>query len=337
MPAVPIDEKDLYERAAAALAKASPGTELGPLARIQGGTSSITYWANRTSSSPAPQTPEKVVLKVAPAGLEPTKNRDVLRQARLQRALQDTGVPCPRVLAEDPGSPPEVPPFYVMTFEDGDCVEPSFLPEGWTLPPEEVRRRELDAARILGLLHTLDPAALGLGDEPDVTPDQELARWTNSLAVCDEDLRPGYEEVRDRLAAAIPPRDRSSLIHGDFRLGNTLSEGTRVVAVIDWEIWARSDPRVDLAWFLMMCNPDPALGRPTSEGMPGNEELLGAYQRARGVEAKEMSWFHALVRYKQAAISALIMRNARRRGERPPFKGTSHMLNSANTLLTSAY
>jgi aminoglycoside phosphotransferase (APT) family kinase protein len=330
MPAVPIDEKDLYERAVSALSAASPGTELGPLVHLQGGSSSITYWAECAS----PAASQKVVLKVAPAGLEPTKNRDVLRQARLQRALQDTGVPCPRVLAEHRGSPPEVPPFYVMTFEDGDCVEPNSLPEAGAMPPDEVRRRELDAARILGVLHALEPETLGLGDEPEVTPVQELARWSQSLAACDEDLRPGYEEVRDRLAAGVPPRDRSSLIHGDFRLGNTLSAGTRVVSVIDWEIWARSDPRVDVAWFLMMCNPDRELGRRTSAGMPGNAELLDVYQSARDAELTDMSWFHALVRYKQAAIVALIMRNARRRGEHSGMGGTKHLLNSAAKLLT---
>jgi aminoglycoside phosphotransferase (APT) family kinase protein len=303
------------------------------LARIQGGSSSITYRATRTSTSAGP---EKVVLKVAPAGLDPVKNRDVLRQARIQRVLRDTGVPCPRVLAEHPGSPPEVPPFYVMTFEDGDCVEPNSLPETEALPPDEVRQRELDAARILGVLHALEPEALGLRDEPEVTPVQELERWSQSLAACDEDLRPGYEEVRDRLAAAVPPRDRSSLIHGDFRLGNTLSAGTRVVSVIDWEIWGRSDPRVDVAWYLMMCNPDPELGRRTSAGMPGNEELLDVYQRARGADVEDMSWFNALVRYKQAAIVALIMRNARRRGESSAMSGTGHLLGSANKLLAPA-
>ncbi|ADP80841.1 phosphotransferase family protein [Pseudofrankia inefficax] len=331
MPVVPIDEQDLQRRASAAVAAAVPGGVLGPLTRLQGGTSSITYWAELSvGSAPA----SKVVAKVAPAGLAPTKNRDVLRQARLQQALRDTGVPCPAVVAEHEGTPPEIPPFYVMSFEDGDCVEPNSLPEDESLPPGEVRARELDAARVLGLLHALDPVAVGLGDEPTVTPEQELTRWTSSLAACDEDFRPGYEEVRDRLEAAIPARSESSLIHGDFRLGNTLSKGTGVVSVIDWEIWARSDPRVDLAWFLMMCNPDPELGRRTSAGMPSDKELLDVYQESRGATVEHMHWFDALVRYKQAAISALINRNARRRGAPPPFTGTPALLRSASKLLS---
>lgn len=331
MPVVPIDEDDLSRRAGAAVAAALPGATLSPLARLQGGASSITYRAALIGAASAPA---EVVLKVAPAGVAPTKNRDVLRQARLQRALQGTGVPVPPVVAEDAGAPPEVPPFYVMAFAEGDCVEPNSLPEEKSLPAGEVRARELDAARILGLLHASDPVALGLGDEPEVTPQEELDRWADSLASCDEDIRAGHEEVLERLAAAVPLAGRSSLIHGDYRVGNTLSAGNRVVSVIDWEIWARSDARVDLAWFLMMGNPDAELGRRVTAGMPGSAELIDAYQQARGAEVKDLHWFEALVRYKQAAISALIIRNARRRGVTPPFSPPAHMFRSARKLLS---
>ena len=330
MPAIPIDEEELRARAKQAVADAVIGAELGPLEPLQGGMSSITYQAVITDATGAS---ERVVLKVAPAGLDPVKNRDVLRQASLQRALQGTGVPAPRVLAEHAGTPPEIPPFYVMSFEEGECVEPNSLPEDARLAPEEVRARELEAARILGVLHSLDPSALGIAGEPAVTPGAELERWVQSFAASDEDLRAGNEEVRDMLLASTPPVGGSALIHGDFRLGNTLSTGMRVVSVIDWEIWAIADPRVDLAWFLMMCNPDEDLGRPTAEGMPSNDELMAAYEEARGEPVSDLEWFGSLVRYKQAAITALIVRNARRRGQSGPFEGIATLLGSARALL----
>jgi aminoglycoside phosphotransferase (APT) family kinase protein len=326
MPALAIDEDDLQRRAAAVV----EGAELGAVTRLQGGTSSVTYSASYRG--PVPNL-DKVVLKVAPAGLAPTKNRDVLRQARLQQALQGTGVPCPMVLGSHAGAPPEVPPFYVMAFEPGDCVEPNFLPPAERLPPAEVEARELDAARVVGRLHALDPDALGLGDEPAIGPADELERWRLSFGACDEDLQEGHEAVHDLLAAAMPTSAGSTVIHGDFRLGNTLSRGREVVSVIDWEIWAKADPRVDLAWFLMMCNPDDALGRPRCDGMPGNDVLLAAYQRARGAEVDDLYWFDALVRYKQAAVVALLARNARRRGEESPVGTTRALLQSAAGLL----
>ncbi|MFI5045683.1 MAG: phosphotransferase family protein [Acidimicrobiia bacterium] len=332
MPAVPIDEQELSGRAKEVLVAARPGADLGPLRPLQGGTSSITYRADLDLPD---GTREPVVLKVAPAGLDPVRNRDVLRQARLLRSLDGTGLPVPRVLAEHLGAPPEIPPFFVMSFEQGECIEPSTLSADARLSPEEVRSRELDAARILGSLHVLDPVALGLGDEPEVSPADELDRWVQSFAACDEDLRAGSDDVRDLLAQTTPPAAASALIHGDFRLGNTLSSGSAVVAVIDWEIWARSDPRVDLGWFLLMANPDPILGRSQAEGMPSNEELIQTYEEARGTTVHDFGWFEALVRYKQAAISALLARNARRRGEPSTTnEGIGNLLVAARARLT---
>jgi aminoglycoside phosphotransferase (APT) family kinase protein len=243
-------------------------------------------------------------------------------------------VPVPRVVAEHPGSPPDVPPFFIMSFEAGDCVEPNSLPTDRQLPADQVRARELDAARILGELHRVDPAAAGLDDEPEIPLDAEVERWVNMFAACDEDLREGTGDVAERLAATVPAMDPSVVMHGDYRLGNTLSRDHEVVAVIDWEIWSRGDPRIDLAWFLMMANPDKSLNRAVCPGMPPDAELLDAYQRARGVEVKDMTWFAALVRYKQAAAGAFIARNARRRGEETATAGGNPgLLASARSLL----
>jgi aminoglycoside phosphotransferase (APT) family kinase protein len=173
----------------------------------------------------------------------------------------------------------------------------------------------LHAAGILGSLHRTDPEAVGLGDEPEGTLEAEVQRWVDAFAACDEDLRAGTEGIPERLLETIPVRGRTTLIHGDFRLGNTLSRADHVESVIDWEIWARGDARIDLAWFLMMANPDSALGRPTAEGMPTNAELLSAYEESAGAAVQDLQWFSALVRYKQAAAGAFIIRNARRRGQ----------------------
>ena len=331
MPATPIDTEELQDRLDEAVGTADPGSRAAPVQELTGGTSSITFW---TTLAGGTLDGTRVVVKVAPAGLEPTRNRDVLRQGRVLAALAGTAVPVPRVLALHPGRPPEIPPFFVMTFEAGDCVEPNFLPPDRQLPPGEARGRELAAAGVLGRLHSVDPSAVGLGDEPEVTLEQEVERWRGSFAACDPDLREGSEDVGDRLAATIPEMGTTAVLHGDYRLGNTLSQGTGVVSVIDWEIWSRGDARVDLAWFLMMANPDPALGRQTCPGMPSNEELLGAYRAEQAQDPSGLEWFAALVRYKQAAAGALIARNARRRGQSGAGAGgNAGLLGSARQLL----
>src|SRR3954451_14829257 len=76
-------------------------SDVRPLA---GGASSLTYTGMRENTL--------VVVKVAPPGVDPALHRDVLRQARLLRALAPTPVPLPAVLHEDAGAPVEIPPLF---------------------------------------------------------------------------------------------------------------------------------------------------------------------------------------------------------------------------------
>ena len=85
---------------------------------LAGGASSLTYAGLRGN--------QRVVVKVAPPGVPPIAHRDVLRQARIIRALAPTPVPVPELLFDDPGDPPDVPPLFVMSFIDGMSCEPLF-------------------------------------------------------------------------------------------------------------------------------------------------------------------------------------------------------------------
>jgi aminoglycoside phosphotransferase (APT) family kinase protein len=252
----------------------------------------------------------RVVVKVAPPGLPPVLNRDVLRQARLLRALHATAVPVPEVLWEDAGDPPDVPPLFVMTFVEGTSLEPLFDPAGDDDPPV-VADRMRDAARVLGALHALPPEELGLGGEPTVGPGAEVDRWCRLLETVDPALVPGWDAVANVMRARRPPTRSPVVVHGDFRLGNLLAVGSRIHAVIDWEIWSRGDPRVDLGWFLM--NADPATFDRRSryrDSLPTPAELLAVYG-GRGLP--DLEWFRALACFKSAATWSLIVKHNRRR------------------------
>ena len=317
MPALPMDEGELTERVSKAL-----GRGVAPVATLTGGASSLVYSTTILDSD------EKVVVKACAPGLEPVRNRDMLRQARAHRALQETAVPVPPVLAEDAGEPPAVPPFFVMGFSPGVCVEIGFLPPEQLPPPNEVRGRQIDTARLMGVLHQVDPSAVGLDSEPETTLEAEVQRWTDSLNACEEDLRAGSGDVGERLLATVPKARPSRILHGDFRTGNVLADGDHVTSVIDWEIWSRGDPRVDLAWFLLFVEDD---RRPNPPGTPSVDELLAVYQEASGEPVEDLDWFRALVRYKQFSAGAFITRNARRRGA--PVELVD---NTDNWLLTNA-
>src|SRR5689334_11529640 len=193
-------------------------TGVDPLA---GGASSLTFRGLRHGRA--------VVIKIAPPGVEPIAHRDVLRQARIVKALAATRVPVPDVLWEDAGNPP----LFVMSHMEGECLEPLF--DGCPSTPD-LAERYRNACRVMAALHSLSPSDLGLGPEPVIDPVAEVRRWCDTLRTVDATLAPGWQGVRDALLRDSPKAMGPSVVHGDFRLGNLMAVDAQITAVIDWEI-----------------------------------------------------------------------------------------------------
>jgi aminoglycoside phosphotransferase (APT) family kinase protein len=302
MPAAHLTVDDVLHRLALLEA-----TDVAPLT---GGASSLTFSARVAN--------ERVVVKVAPPGLPPVLNRDVLRQARLLRALRGTAVPVPDVVWEDAGDPPDVPPLFVMTFVPGTSREPLFDRDA-DEPEAVVGRRLREAASVMATLHALDPGTVGLADEPVVGPGAEVDRWCRLLETVDPVLAPGWGAVAEALRAREPAAATPAVVHGDFRLGNLLARGPAITAVIDWEIWTVGDPRVDLGWFL--ANADPETYRRSTRyagTLPSPAELLDEYAGALGRDVPEVPWFLALACFKSTSTWSLIVKHNRRRDDPDP-------------------
>lgn len=249
------------------------------VAALSGGASSLTFKGALDG--------RLVVIKVAPPGVEPVAHRDVLRQARIIKALAGARVPVPKVLWEDPGDPPQTPPLFVMSHVEGDCVEPLFdgCADAVDLPG-----RYRNACRAMAALHSLSPSELGLGGEPIVDAVAEVRRWSETLQTVDAALVPDWPGVRDALLSCAPTAMTPSVVHGDFRLGNLLATGSRINAVIDWEIWSVGDPRIDVGWFLINSDPDTYRRVPGSGGMvPPVAELAEIYREELGREVSELA------------------------------------------------
>jgi len=326
--AVEVDPHELTERLAPVGV-----TELRPL---PGGASSLTYSGVVSGG-------HRVVVKVAPAGVPPVRNRDVLRQARVIRALGPTAVPVPELLHEDAGDPPGVPPLFVMAYVDGVSLEPlfdlHFDARTGADDPEVVAERLTKAARVMAALHRLAPVDLGLGDEAALRPADEVGRWCELLETVDRELAPGWEAVGGALRAAEPAAMPDAVVHGDFRLGNLLAAGAEIAAVIDWELWSIGDPRVDVGWFLLNADPD-AYRRSTRYvgALPEPGELAELYAAALGSQVADLEWFEALACFKSVAAFALIVKHNRRRTEPVPeleamAGALPHLLDKATELL----
>lgn len=328
----PTDLRSLTERATEAAGTIAPSAVVDSIEVLSGGHSSLTYGAVLHNVGRADR---RIVLKVAPGGVAPTKNRDVLRQACVMRSLANvSGVAVPEILFESPGDPPEIPPFFAMGYVEGDSIEP-LVDASADVPGETLAERALAAARMLGSLHAVDIDAIGFGDEPTTEFGAEVERWCRAFASVDDGLRLDGPAVGARLAEVVPQPGPAVLVHGDYRLGNMRCEGPAIRAVLDWEIWSVADARTDLAWFLLMLDPAYVQRRHEVAELPSPDTLRRAYEaRIGGRPVFELEWFHAFVRFKQAATTALITKRARGHGGEG-FPGTiANLLASRNSVLS---
>ena len=294
-----------------------PQAELGPLQRLPGGISSLTFATTLDGTDGAER---RVVVKVAPPGLEPVRNRDVLRQARVMAALgQVSGVHVPEVLVTDDGAPP----FFVMAFVPGEAYEPKWDVSDAPPAPAMVSARARAAARMLARLQTVAPASVGIDDRA-LTLAEEIERWAALFATAGDDLRGDEATLRDALAARIPAEmgaGQARILHGDYRLGNMQFDGERLAAIIDWEIWSVGDPRSDLAWLMAFTDPiqqrvadRDAINQAAADAMPPASDLLAEYLEVAGLAQApaHLEWFMAFCYYKLgAAMSVLAKRNRR--------------------------
>ncbi|WP_179963587.1 phosphotransferase family protein [Mycobacterium marseillense] len=335
--AIPLDQDELRDRLAAGLA--GLGARLHDLSLLPaaagGGNSGITCLARVSGGGLG----GRLVVKVAPPGLEPVRNRDVMRQARLLQALGREGrVPVPGVVLISPGDPPALPPAVVTRFVEGEAVEPGL--EFIRPATEIVRSRSLAAARLLAVLHSLDATDLGLDGEPPMNLSDELDKWARAFASVEPAHQAGHSAILPLLAAGMPEAVPAAICHGDFRLGNMLCSGPDIAAVIDWEIWSRTDPRLDLSWMLWISDPTHPSAVGPVPGMPSADELIDAYVDAGGqpIERRVLVWFRALTCYKQASTVALLAKHGRRKqdGSAPAFEALApQLIARARTLLES--
>jgi aminoglycoside phosphotransferase (APT) family kinase protein len=164
----------------------------------------------------------------------------------------------------------------------------------------------------LAALHEVDPVKVGLGDlgRPDGFLARQVRRWAGQLDKSRSRELPGADELRDRLAGTVPPSQRASIVHGDFRLDNLIvePETMRIAAVLDWEMATLGDPLADLGllltyWTDLGRSDTVADGLGPAAGFPPGEELVARYAERSTVDVSGLNWYIALGCYKLAVIA----------------------------------
>jgi aminoglycoside phosphotransferase (APT) family kinase protein len=290
------------------------------LTRIGDGHSNLTYAVDDGKRI--------VVLRRPPPPPISRGSHDVLREARILRALAGTGVPVPEVLAVAAASDVMDVPFYVMEHLDG-VIATTVLPPGLDTPAQ---RSALAGALVdvLAALHGVDWRACGLGDlgRPEGFVDRQLDRLPLLIASPGGALPALFAGLRDDLRASRPVSGQASLIHGDFRLGNLMlarDAPARIAGVLDWELAGIGDPLADLAYVLATYavpgEPRHALTEMSTvtlgQGFPSRQSLAARYAAATGRDLSRLSWYSGLQLFKLAVLFEYNRRKAAAGGGDP--------------------
>jgi aminoglycoside phosphotransferase (APT) family kinase protein len=256
---------------------------------------------------------ERFVLRRPPRPPLPPSAHDMVREARLQLALAPHGVRLATIRAVCEDESVLGVPFYVADFIDADVVTRE-LPTG--LEAEEARRAlGLDLVDALVEIHSVDVNAPGVADfiRPGSYLERQVRRFTDLWGINATRDLPAVVEVGEWLAANLPEPLPIAVVHGDYRLGNMMVEGTRIVAVLDWEMGAVGDPRADVGYLLATYSEPGGEANPlgtspvtATPGIPTRAELAAHYAERSGRDIEPLAWFQALALWKAAVFCEAI-------------------------------
>jgi aminoglycoside phosphotransferase (APT) family kinase protein len=235
----------------------------------------------------------------------------VLREFRILRACAGhVRVPRPIVACAEPaviGAP-----FYLMSYVRGEVMTTS-LPPGMDprVDPPSIAAELIEA---LVEIHALDwrrTDLASLTSAPGAYLERQLRRFC-ALHVHNHTRElPILDKVTAWLVRTQPRSAHVTLVHGDYRLGNTIfapRSPARLRAVLDWELATIGDPLADVGyltatWAVPGEETDPLvrIGLVTAApGFPGRDELVETYARASGTVVENLAWYQVLALWKSA-------------------------------------
>ena len=288
---------------------------------IAGGRSNLTYLLEPGDEA-AP-----LVLRRPPLGHVLPTAHDMSREYRVLSALAGTSVPVPGPVALCLDAGVIGAPFYLMRYVPGLVLRTA--EDGARLTPVQARHLSEDFTDMLAAIHGVDLAATGLSGfgRPEGYMERQLARWQRQWELSASREVPGYTELTQRLGAGLPgralPTPAGTLVHGDYRLDNTLVRLARdvsdpgdaarpaIAAVLDWEMSTLGDPLADLGLALVYWT-EPGDGDSldvqwapevtTGPGFFTRAEIASRYAAATGRDVSALGYYMAFGCFKLAVV-----------------------------------
>ena len=278
-----------------------PPVEFTP---IPGGHSNLTYLVTDRER-------RRVVLRRPPLGELLPGAHDMAREYRAISALGPTAVPVPVALGFCDDHDVTGASFYVMSFVEGHVLHNERVAVE-VYGPETRHRVGLSLAETLDALHSVDVDAAGVGNlgRREDYVGRQLKRWFRQYDASRAMPVPLVDELYESLLPARPEQQKASLVHGDYRLGNCITDGDgEIAAILDWEICTLGDPLADVGYMLVTwAEPGDehqgiSMAPSMAPGFATKVELLERYASASDLDLSQIRFYTAFNHWKSACIN----------------------------------
>jgi aminoglycoside phosphotransferase (APT) family kinase protein len=262
---------------------------------------------------------KRYALRKKPPGKLLPSAHAVDREYKVIKALHSVGFPVakPYVLCEDESVIGTA--FYVM-----DCVEGRVLWDQSLPGMAKTERRAIwdELNRVIALLHGVDYKAVGLEDfgKAGSYIERQVGRWSKQYVASETQKIEAMDNLIAWLPKHVPPTDETTIVHGDFRLDNTVFHATepKMLAVLDWELSTLGGPLADFSYHCMSWHIPPGKfrgieGLPLAElGIPTEREYVDMYFKRTGRKGIEPSVWDYYMAYNLFRIAAICQGIAKR-------------------------
>ncbi len=249
--------------------------------RLTGGQSNPTYRIVAGNRS--------YVLRMKPPGPLLKSAHAIDREYRMLGSLAGTDVPVPRAYVYCDDLSVTGREFYIMEFLNGrSWLDPA-------LPDVDAAGRAAIYAemnRVLATLHQVDCDAVGLGDfgRKENYFKRQIDRWSRQVRASRTRPIAALDALMEWLPANVPPGERTSIVHGDYRLDNLIFHPTqpRVLGIVDWELSTLGHPFADFSYNCLAWHIPATLWRGLGGldvealGIPDERSYVRRYARAMG-------------------------------------------------------
>ncbi|MDL9946390.1 phosphotransferase family protein [Gordonia sp. ABSL11-1] len=278
---------------------------------ISGGKSNLTFSVRDDES-------HWVVRRPPTSGLTPSAH-DMNREWAVTSALQSTDVPVAPTVAIDSDGEVLGAPFTVVGFVGGQVIRTA--DDLKTLSDNDVERNLDGLVETLARLHEVDHVAVGLGEfgRPDGFAARQVKLWARQWGHVKTRELDDVDRLVTALSERIPTDTRNTIVHGDYRVDNTIisaDDAGVVRAVVDWEMSTLGDPLTDIALMCVYRRPgfDRVVGFEaawTSDRYPSADEIAQRYATRSGRDLGDWDFYLALANLKLGVIAEGITHRAR--------------------------